>query len=99
MVNLADWGMYEFQGVLLQDLQNGRAMQVRLEPGRDDVKTRQVPADKINDVESDAPEWTSAAGYILATWIEDNSPVWKWLQEKGIDETGVKLRMLKAGRK
>jgi len=61
MVNLADWGMYEYKGVLLQDLQNGRALQVRLEPGRDDVKTRQVPTDKINDVESDSPEWTSAA--------------------------------------
>jgi hypothetical protein len=92
MVKLSDFGMYEYKGVLLLDFQNGRAMQVRLD-GPGDVKTRQVQVDKINDVESDSPEWVSAPDYILANWIKDNSPVWQWLQENGANEVTVRMRM------
>jgi hypothetical protein len=57
------------------------------------VKTRQVPVEKINDTESDSPQWTSALGYILSSWIKDSSPVWQWLQENGANEVTIRIRM------
>jgi hypothetical protein len=94
-MNLAKWGMDEQKGVLIQDLKNGKAMQVRLDPDHVTVRTRSVPVQKMDDVDNEKPEWTSAMGFILAEWIQSNSAVWQWLKEKGIDENAAKLRLAK----
>ena len=41
MLNLAEWGMYEHEGVLVMPFQNGKAMQVKLEPDNVGVLNRE----------------------------------------------------------
>jgi hypothetical protein len=93
-VNLAAWGMHEYNGVLVQPFPNGKAMQVRLEPDRVDVRTREVPVDRIHETEANEPQWNTAYDYVIADWMQRNSPVWQWLKEKGIDEPMAIKRML-----
>jgi hypothetical protein len=92
--NLAEFGMYEHQGVLVQDLENGTAMQVKLAPDRIDVRWRSVPVALINETDTDTPAWTTAYGFNLATWVTGNSPVFRWLKEKGINEVAMHKRQL-----
>ena len=91
--------MLEHRGVLIQKFENGKAMQVRLEPNRVQVRTRYVDAQKMKDTESDTDPWSLANGYKLAAWREGNSPVWQWLLEKGLDEQATVTDMLRAAQK
>jgi hypothetical protein len=95
MLNLAEWGMYEQDDVLIQPFQNGKAMHVRLAEDKVDVRTRQVPIERASDTGSALPEWFTAYDLILAEWMRSNSPVWQWLQLKGIDEAAVVKRLMK----
>ena len=95
MLNLAEWGMYEHEGVLVMPFQNGKTMQVKLEPDNVGVLNRQVPISVAKNTTSDNPKWLSAYDYVMSQWMNDNSPVWQWLKLKGIDEVGATKRMLK----
>jgi hypothetical protein len=86
--------MHEINSVLIHNLQNGKAMQVRLGANKIDVQYRQVPAGKIDDTEAEEPRWVSAYGYILAEWRGSNSAVWQWLKEKGLDEVASAAKQL-----
>jgi hypothetical protein len=93
-MRLEDWGMHEVDGVLVQDLENGTAMQVKLEADRVGVRHRAVPVARMNDVTAEEPEWLTAYNFSMAEWVNNNSPVWQWLQEKGIDAAAAQRRMM-----
>ena len=97
MVDLSSVGMHEINGVLIQKLLSSKAMQVRLGANKIDVQFRYVPVEKMNDTESEDPQWSNAYGYILAEWRRSKTTVWQWLKEKGLDEeaSAVKQRDLK----
>lgn len=77
MLNLADWGLYEQAGVLVQPFQNGKAMQVRLAEDNIDVFMRQVPVEFARDTARVQPEWSTAYDLIMSEWVRSNSPVWR----------------------
>jgi hypothetical protein len=94
VVDLAEFGMHESENVLIQDLENGTAMQVKLAPYRIDVRVRSVPIADANSTTSNTPEWTTAYNLHMAVWVREESPVWQWLKGKGINESGVYRRLL-----
>jgi hypothetical protein len=86
---LNEHGMRERDGILEQDFANGETMQVRLGEDRVLVYSRKVRPGAAE------PEWIDSTGYVLAEWIRNDSPVWKWLKFKGIDEAKTYKHMLK----
>ena len=94
MLDLSEWGMVECDDVLIQGLGNGKAMQVRLEPDRIDVRMREVSIEAARETSSPTPPWNTAYDLAMARWIETDSPVWQWLKSKGIQEIQARRRIL-----
>jgi hypothetical protein len=86
--------MYEQNDTLIQRFPDGKAMQVKLAPDRVDVRIRTVQGEKADDTESNTPHWSTAYGFILSEWMLKDSPVWRWLRDKGIDEIAARKRLL-----
>jgi hypothetical protein len=80
-------GMFEHDGILIQPFPDGTEMQVRLSEDRTTVYSRKVSG-------SDEAEWSDSTGFILCEWIKTESPVWRWLQFKGVDQSKVLKKLL-----
>jgi hypothetical protein len=74
----------EREGVLLVRLGGCSAMQVRVEPDRDNVTFRIVPIAKATQIQSDAP-WQIASESQLGAWMQSCCAIWQWLLAKGVD--------------
>lgn len=85
---LIDNEMREHDGILEQDLRNKGLLQVRLDEGKVRVYWRTVRPG------AGETQWDDAAGYTLATWIENDSPIWKWLKFRGADAVQILKRQL-----
>jgi hypothetical protein len=82
----------EREGVLLVRLGGCSAMQVRLEPDRDNVTFRIVPIAKATQIQSDAP-WQIASESQLRSWIQSSCAIWQWLLAKGVDRDKFEQRL------
>ena len=73
----------EYRGILLVRLGAGFVMQVRLQAQGKAVLTRTMPIAKALRIEADPP-WEIASPGSLRVWSQSHSPIWQWLQGKGI---------------
>ncbi len=82
----------EREGILLVRLGGCSAMQVRLEPDRDNVTFRIVPMAKATQIQSDTP-WQIASESQLRAWIQSSCAIWQWLLAKGVDREKIEQRL------
>ena len=82
----------EREGILLVRLGGCSAMQVRLEPDRDNVTFRIVPIAKATQIQSDTP-WQIASESQLRAWIQSSGAIWQWLLAKGVDREKIEQRV------
>ena len=82
----------DFNGILLVRLGKCSAMQVRLEPDRENVSFRIVPIAKATQVRGDSP-WQAATDSQLYGWMRSGCALWQWLLAQGIDSGKMERRM------
>jgi hypothetical protein len=82
----------ELDGILLVRLGGCSAMQVRLEPDRENVVIRIVPMARATDLHGVAP-WQFTTDVQLQNWSQSGSAVWQWLVARGIDSDKVERRL------